>query len=320
MSPTETDTQIPTKPPAVISIPSNIVTDVKEGKCILFLGAMASAPSPPESRFAYNHGPPGGGELSKRLARQCGYPNDDTWNLARVSLYYETQPHLSRELLVKAIAAEVDEKSLVPSPALYMLAALPFPIIVTTNYDHLFERALRETNINGVARDPKVRIYDPDPLATPKDVPLYPEKERPILLKLHGDIGEAASIVVTEEDYIRFIQKMTDEHFHPIHKKIRSNMLEWPILFIGYSLKDYNLRLLFRTLRWNIDRASFPLSFSVDPRPDNLIVSVWQGGDKKIVSFIQQDLWDFVPALYKQCCGVDYQPGRLSQSPSICDV
>jgi hypothetical protein len=88
-------------------------------------------------------------------------------------------------------------------------------------------------------------------------------------------------------------------------------MTEWPVLFIGYSLRDYNLRLLFKTLRWNVDSISFPLSFSVDPSPDDLIVAVYQNGSlpelSPIVNFIRQDLWNFVPILYEACLGKPYQ-------------
>jgi len=137
---------------------------------------------------------------------------------------------------------------------------------------------------------------------------LDPSEEQPILLKLHGDIDQPESFVVTEEDYLIFIQKMGDDHQHPIHRNIRARMNTWPILFIGYSLKDYNLRLLFRTLRWHVDVANFPLSFSVDPFPDDLIVSVLQHGEKPMVSFVRESLWDFVPALYKECRGAEWQP------------
>lgn len=301
------DTLSPNKHPPAIPVPDNIVSAVKEGQCILFLGAMVSSPSPVGCPFQYNEGPPGGGELSKRLAKRCGYPLEDSWNLARVSLYFETHPNLSRELLVKALEEEVGSNKLVPSPALYMLAALPFPIIVTTNYDHLFEMALRDTeSADQIRKDPIIRIYDSRGLGSSDKVPLRPTAAKPILLKLHGDIARPESIVVTEEDYITFIQRMSDHTRHPIPKAVQVHMTDWPIIFIGYSLKDYNLRLLLRTLRWTIDPANFPLCYSVDPCPDNLIVAVWQNGAQKLVRFLEQDLWDFVPALYKQCRGTDY--------------
>lgn len=298
-------------------IPKQLVESVREGKSILFLGAMASAPSPAGSRFKYELAPPSGAELSRRLADECEYPDQDVTNLQRVSLYFQFGPNGSRNELVKAIRkettkVEVKEQSgniavrdIDPSPALHMLAALPFPIIITTNYDHLFDIALNRANTTkGVAKQPIPRIYDPK--RTPDVVPLDPSEREPILLKLHGDINKPESIVVTEEDYLVFIQKMSDLHEHPIHENIRARINNWPILFIGYSLKDYNLRLLFRTLRWHIDVANFPLSFSVDPYPDNLIVSVFRHGEKPMVSFIQENLWDFVPALYKECMGHDY--------------
>jgi hypothetical protein len=291
-----------------MQIPNEIAESVKDGQCILFLGAMASAPSPKGSCFQYKKTPPSGAELSQRLAARCGEcPDQDETNLQRVSLFYQFRPGGSRHSLVKAIKEEITGPDIVPSPALHMLAALPFPIVVTTNYGHLFDIALSRANTrDGRPKQPLLRIYDPTRTGPPEAVPLDPTEEKPILLKLHGDIDKPESIVVTEEDYIVFIQRMSVRHLHPIHENIRARMNSWPILFIGYSLKDYNLRLLFRTLRWHVDVANFPLSFAVDPYPDNLIVSVWQHGEKPMVSFIREDLWNFVPALYKVCMGVEY--------------
>ena len=292
-----------------MTIPDAIIENGKQGKCILFLGAMASAPSPKGSPFRYKktQAPPGGAELSRRLAARCEYPDEDETNLQRVSLYYQFREGGSRQSLVQAITEEITGPDIVPSPALKMLAALPFSIVITTNYDHLVDIALSRANTrDGRPKEPIRRIYDPNRPGPPEPVPLDPTEEKPILLKLHGDIDNPASIVVTEEDYIVFIQRMSVRHLHPIHENIRARMNTWPILFIGYSLKDYNLRLLFRTLRWHVDTANFPLSFSVDPSPDHLIVSIWQHGEKPMVSFIREDLWNFVPALYKVCMGVEY--------------
>ena len=288
-------------------IPDEITESGKKGKCILFLGAMASAPSPEGSRFKYKDAPPSGAELSRQLAAKCGYRDDDVTNLQRVSLYYQFRPGGSRQSLVQAISKEITGPEIIPSPALHMLAALPFSIVITTNYDHLFDIALARANTrDGRPKQPIVRIYDPTRTDHPESVPLDPTEEKPILLKLHGDIDKPESIVVTEEDYIVFIQRMSIRHLHPIHENIRARMNSWPILFIGYGLKDYNLRLLFRTLRWHVDVANFPLSFSVDPYPDNLVVWVWERGEKPMVSFIKEDLWNFVPTLYKKCMGVEY--------------
>jgi SIR2-like protein len=295
------------------AIPGEIVEAVKERKCILFLGAMASAPTPPGCRYEYSNAPPNGGELSKQLAEMSGYTDEadpKNSNLQRVSLHFQYREGGSRAGLVTEIKRRVAADGIVPSPALHMLAALPFPIIITTNYDHLFDQALRQarTVSDDAFKDPIVMVYDPDLKREPTFVTPEPTEKKPVLVKLHGDIDRPESIVITEEDYLVFIQKMSDKHHHPLHENLLFRINNWHVLFVGYSLKDYNLRLLFRTLRWHVDPANIPLSFSVDPKPDNLIVSVWQSRDKPMVSFVREDLWSFVPALYEACLGHQYQP------------
>jgi hypothetical protein len=292
-------------------VPQEIVKSVKSGRCILFLGAMASAPSQPGCKYVYDKCPPGGGQLSQRLAKEFGYTGEDKTNLQRVALYGEFGQDGSRNRLVEAVKREIAIPDaqvppgfrISPSPALRMLAALPFRIIITTNYDRLFDTALAEAKtVDGIQKTPIIRIYDPTRNTAPEEVPETPEEESPVLLKLHGDIGKYESLVITEEDYINFIQRMTDAHVHPIHLYIQSKMRAWPFLFVGYSLKDYNLRLLFRTLRYGLDLSYVQPSFSVDPYPDNLVVAVWG----KSVRFIEKDLWTFVPALYRDVMGREY--------------
>ncbi len=299
--------------PEPFAVPQEIVKSVKSGRCILFLGAMASAPSPPGCKYVYDKCPPGGGRLSERLAKEFSYKGEDKTNLARVALQGEFGPGGSRNRLVEAVIREIaipDEPvpakfRMSPSPALRMLAALPFRIIITTNYDRLFDTALSDAQtLAGIPKSPIVRIYDPTRTTTPEEVPDEPEEEQPILLKLHGDVGKYESLVITEEDYITFIQRMTDIHLQPIHEYIHAKMRAWPFLFVGYSLKDYNLRLLFRTLRYGLDFAYVRPSFAVDPYPDNLVVSIWS----RSIHFIVENLWTFVPALYRDVMGKEYQP------------
>src|ERR1035441_663269 len=246
-----------------MAIPDDLVNAVRAGECILFLGAMASVASPAGSTYQYRNAPPSGNQLSRHLATVSGYPYDDVDNLQRVALHFEMREHVNRKTLVDEIRGFAGFDNLETSPALDMLAELPFRIVLTTNYDKLFERALRR----------------------------------------HGGIGRPDSIVITEEDYIRFVQRMGNEHMHPIPGNIRARMQEWPVLFIGYSLRDFNLRLLLRTLHWGRD-AGFALSYSVDPKPDNLIVAVQQrSGAEQVVTFLQVDLWDFVPELHRRVKG-----------------
>jgi hypothetical protein len=300
-----------------VDIPADLLESVKKGECILFLGAMAHASTPAGCSYLYKNAPPSGGELSDHLANLCQYPYNDRYDLQRVSLYFEysnTPRSQNRESLVRAIRTKILEKNPLPSPALHMLAALPFPIVITTNYDNLFDIALARANT--LANRPKqvqARVYRPglnDPAETVREF----TEEKPILLKLHGALDFAETVVVTENDYLRFIQKMGDQRAHPIHQFVRTQMMKWPVLFIGYSLRDYNFRLLVATLRTSVTDADWRLYFSVDPKPDGVIALVSMRDKDFTISFIQWDLWNFVPALYEACLGRAYCDGKSQEA------
>ena len=189
-----------------------------------------------------------------------------------------------------------------PSPALRALARLSFPVVITTNYDQLFEKALRDAG-----KDPIISIFKKN--ETLEEVTDdYPHDEevtplRPFVFKIHGDIDKPESLVITDEDYIQFVLRMSDKQdFHPVPETIRYYLKKWPTLFIGYSLKDYNLRLLFKTLRWKLDKAKFPPAYSVDPYPDALILDVWDN-QRRYVTFVVRDVWTFVPDLFGRVIG-----------------
>lgn len=277
---------------------------VRERRCILFLGAGVHAPPAEGSPFAYppEQRPPLGAALSEQLARASGlaeqFPDEDPRNLQRVALFYEIAR--SRRQLVEAIARAVHEGKR-PSPLLGALAELDFPIVISTNYDHLFERALA-----AAGKDPRVSVYTPELEATAdfRD----PTAESPVVFKIHGDVARPETLVVTDEDYIQFVLRMSSKDpYDPVPLTLKYHLTGWTTLFVGYSLLDYNLRLLFKTLRWKIDAANVPDMYSVDVRPDPLIFDVWDN-QRRYVKFIAQDAWSFVPRLYERVLGRELAP------------
>jgi hypothetical protein len=274
---------------------------VAQGQCILFLGAGAHAPPPEDSRFIYpaEVRPPLGSALSRQLATSLGdelgaeLPDEDPRNLQRIALFYELRR--SRNQLVQAIRGSVQEGKR-PSPALRALAELDFPIVITTNYDQLFENALVLAG-----KQPRVTIYTPNLEETVDHK--NPTVASPVVFKVHGDIDRLETIVVTDEDYIQFVLRMSNKDpYDPLPLTLKYHLNVWTTVFVGYSLLDYNLRLLFKSLRWKIDNANIPDMYSVDLTPDPLILSVWQD-ERHYVRFIAQDVWALVPELYRLVLG-----------------
>lgn len=285
---------------------SYIAEQVSQHQCILFLGSAIHVPSPADlTQYDYpkEKAPPIGSELSKYLAEKSDYPNQDWWNLQRVAQHFESQTK-SRFMLVKEIEKAV-QVGRTPSPILRLLADLEFPIVITTNYDHLYEQALdqkaEDEKASGqIPSEYQVSIYNPNTTTKAKTVDCLkdPDPRRPYVLKIHGDVGKPESIVLTDEDYIQFVLRMSDKHpFHPFGNNVLAHLMKWPTLFIGYSLVDYNLRLLFKTLRWKLDGAQIPPTYSVDKKPDQLIRDVWEN-QRHYVYFIVQNLWDCIPKLH----------------------
>lgn len=274
-----------------------IAKRVAKGECILFLGAGVHAPPPEGSEYSYPEAvrPPLGGALTRHLAAMCNFrekfPNEGDGTLQRVSFCFELEDGRGRRDLVAEIDKVVNTGKK-PSPVLRALAEFKFPLILTTNYDQLFEQALRLAG-----KSPMVEHYNKSPQVETAD---YDGSEQePFLYKIHGDIKYPESIVVTDEDYIDFVLRMNDEEkFNPVPETFRYQFKRWPTLFVGYSLLDYNLRLFFKTLRWQVDRSRMPTTFAVDPKPDLLIVKVYSA-QKSYVTFVSKDVWTFVPDLYR---------------------
>jgi len=290
-------------------IPKALFDAVKNGKCILFLGAGVHAPPPEKSADATASGqPPLSAGLSQQLADECiadleaWEPNEDLRKkkreylvncrgvLQRTSWYYQSFPPHSRRDLVDKIKEVIGQNNQ-PSALVRALAEIDFRLVITTNYDQLFEAALRHFN-----KVPAIRIYDPKGREPTKDFRGDPDPTQPWFFKIHGCISEPDSLVITDEDYIHWVMRLGDsEDFHPAPQNIRSKFKEWATLFVGYSLLDLNLRLLFRTLRRRLDPVDWPPTFSLDPWPDLLIARTYG----ELVLFIEQDSWKFVPELYR---------------------
>src|SRR5258707_5489464 len=119
----------------------DIADSVRDRSCVLFLGAGVHAGPPAGSSYDYPNAqrPLIGAQVTEYLAQKSGFSDaGQIQNLQRVSLHFELEK--GRSVLQNEIHALVQEKKK-PSPIIKALAQLPFPIIITTNYDSHYEDA-----------------------------------------------------------------------------------------------------------------------------------------------------------------------------------
>lgn len=103
--------------------------------------------------------------------------------------------------------------------------------IITTNYDQLLE-----TSKHIFCEQYQVIVHDKDLLNADKGK---------YIIKMHGDLSEPASIVLKEQDYLDYSQK----HIL-IELFVKSLLTDHIVLFLGYSLNDYNIKLIISWLNY----------------------------------------------------------------------
>lgn len=284
-----------------------IADAVREGACALFLGAGVHAPPPKGSTFEYPEDarPPLASALSESLAAASRltdrYPKESPTDLRRVALFYEE--HRGRWPLEDAIreAVHVGKE---PSPVVRALAELGFPLVVTTNYDQLFENALV-----AAGRTPRPLIYGVDfgaELGRHREIPRSvrerfrdPTPESPVVVKAHGDIGHPETIVVTDEDYLKVANQISGLAEVLLYSRIETS--GWTTLIVGYSMLDYDFRQIF-SLYMEQYRSSYrEPRYAVDYAPDALLSDIWTR--QRQMKYIRSNIWDFVPDLYRLVLG-----------------
>jgi hypothetical protein len=98
--------------------------------------------------------------------------------------------------------------------------------IYTTNYDDLIETTYRSLGL------------PVDVVVLPKDIALANPK-RTQVVKYHGDLDHEESLVLTESAYYRRL-----DFDSPMDLKFRSDLLGKSVLFMGYSFRDINIRII----------------------------------------------------------------------------
>jgi hypothetical protein len=215
-----------------------LIRSIKLGRCTPFLGAGACYGVLPL-----------GGDIASQWASDNDYPFPDSNNLIKVAqfLAVENYPMFPKDEIVEIFqnskaSPDFNQKN---EPH-RLLADLPIPVYLTTNYDDFMTKALESRH-----RDPKREFCRWNSLirTAPSqfDDGYQPTVANPVVFHLHGNTTEPASIVLTEDDYFDFLVNITREP-NLIPPRIQQALTETSVLFIGYGLADWNFRVLLQGL------------------------------------------------------------------------
>jgi len=206
----------------------------RTGKLMLFVGAGVSA----------NLGLPGWGALIDHIAKDLGYDPKifSTYGspLALAEYYKKKRGALGplRSWMDREWHKSTTDIS--KSDIHRLITQGNFSRIYTTNYDRWLELAHDEFNVK----------YDK--VASVADLTSITDGRRQII-KFHGDFDSDDSIVLDETSYFQRLDFET-----PLDIKLRNDVLGSSVLFIGYSLSDINIRLLFYRLTEMWRRTTLP--------------------------------------------------------------
>lgn len=250
---------------------------------------------------------PTGSELSRFLAGKSNFPSaeqHDLTDLSKVASYFVETAARKR---LRERLHEVFDHDFAPCQIHSYLAEIPSPLlIVTTNYDDLAERAFAKA---GHDYDLVVHPTDRKDLAgsvlwwrhgANEPVPVPPNqlsidlKTTTVIYKMHGTVDRLLrkydSYVITEEDYVDFLSRMTGNTAVPAI--FMSYFRTRHFLFLGYGLRDWNLRVVLRNLKTVLPATPKPAtdeeedeelrSWAIQFQPSPLEVELWNARKIKI--------------------------------------
>jgi hypothetical protein len=280
---------------------------VTEGRVVLFLGEQMNlcGRRPGVGWHPGNaQSLPTGEELAAHLAKSFAYPDPAVAELARVAEYVSVVagPRSLREALHSFL--DLDYR---PNVVHEFIASLPgllreqaesarYPLVVTTNYDDALERAFAAVGepfdlvVYIAEGDGRGRFWHVAPdgrrmqIDRPNKYADLPMTERAVILKIHGAVDRANadgdSFVVTEDDYLDYLSRADVSNLLPV--SIAARLRKSHYLFLGYSLRDWNTRVILHRL-WGEQRLAYK-SWAAELTPDVLEQELWRKRDVDILS------------------------------------
>jgi hypothetical protein len=232
---------------------------IKDGKCTPFLGAGVNSGMLPLAS-----------EIALKWAQEYRYPLENAGDLSRVAQFLAVQydPMFPKEGILRQFFESAEPPDFTePAEPHGLLADLPLPVYMTTNYDDFMVQALRSRH-----KDPKRELcrwnkfVEDQPSIFESEPGFYPTLANPVVFHLYGHNKVPESLVLTEDDYLDFLANISrDQALLP--PRIQVALTGASLLFIGYSLTDRAFQVLFRGLVVSTEPSLRRISVAVQLPP-----------------------------------------------------
>ena len=302
-----------------------VVKAMREGRVVPFLGAGANlCGRPADLVWKAGETPylPSGGELAAFLRSEfLDETGEEDGNLLRVSQYVEVLvgPDWLYDKLHDLFTGQYTPTRLheflagVPERLFRKAGQEPrHQLIVTTNYDDALEQAFESVGepyhlVWYVAEGEELergKFFHRPPggepilVSDPSEYVDVSTESATVILKIHGAVDRRASdsdsdsYVITEDDYIEYLTGGTAiKSLVPI--ELANQLKRSHFLFLGYSLADWNLRVILNRI-WREQRQPNMCWAIQKDVPPELDARFWS---KKNVEILAVDLSDYVEGL-----------------------
>jgi hypothetical protein len=226
-------------------------------------------------------------ELAHYLAEQSAFPSDRPLALAEVAQYYQIVA--GRVPLMRRLH-DIFDRDYAVTQLHSFLADTDVPLlIVTTNYDDLIERAFMEKNrpYDLVTYTSDLEIGDHllwQPNGESNPVEINPNKldidlqNTTVIYKMYGSVDRRDlrldQYVITEDDYIDFLARLTKNRAIPAI--FAEPFQTRPFLYLGYSLRDWNMRVVLNRIERDFRRPRNIRGWAIQYNPTPLEQRFWQ--------------------------------------------
>lgn len=224
--------------------PTNLIEELAYRRCVLFLGSGISATSTNDA----GESPDTWGAFLENVKKLMKNPTRDDTSFVEEMLHEKNYLLALQAIYDLCDTGEYSDylkrmylrKYYNPSPVHQIIKDLDSKVVITTNFDKIYETACNQQGY---------MVFD---YTQAKSIVGCLKSPENIIIKAHGSIDDTEKIVFTAQQYYK-----AQESYPEFYRLLSALFLTHTVVFLGYSLQDPDINLLLQFLH-NTANTSCP--------------------------------------------------------------